>query len=72
MTVKFCRISKSDLHSICDKLDISQVDLLLPAVSDGQKLIITVINSKLKDCGIKELKSINTMIDIIRSTYRHK
>ena len=39
-------------------------------LSDSQNAIISIINDKLKDCDVKELNSINAMIDIIRLTYK--
>ena len=63
--------SAKTIDNICDKFNISYVDLLLPNLSDEQNSMITVINSNLKDCEPKELNSISTMIDVIRATYRH-
>ena len=62
--------SANTIDTICYKFNLSPVDLLIPLVSDEQSSMISIIHSKLKDCGLVELDSINKMIDIIRSTYR--
>ncbi len=64
--------SANTIDMICNKFNLSPVDLLIPTVSDDKSSIINAINSKLKDCELLELNSINTMIDIIRKTYRHQ
>ena len=64
--------SANTIDMICNKFNLSPVDLLIPTVSDDKSSIINAINSKLKDCELLELNSINTIIDIIRKTYRHQ
>ena len=64
--------SANTIDMICNKFNLSPVDLLIPTVSDDKSSIINAINSKLKDCELLELNSINRMIDIIRKTYRHQ
>lgn len=64
--------SANTIDMICNKFNLSPVDLLIPTVSDDKSSIINAINSKLKDCELLELNSINTMIDIIHKTYRHQ
>lgn len=64
--------SANTIDMICNKFNLSPVDLLVPTITDDQSSIISAINSKLKDCEPTELNSINTMIDIIRMTYRHQ
>lgn len=64
--------SAKTIDTICNKFNLSPVDLLIPIVSDDQSSIINIINSKLKDCEPTELNSINTIIDVIRKTYRHQ
>lgn len=63
--------SAKTIDVICSKFCISPVDLLIPELSSNQNSLISAINEKLKDCEIKELNSINAMIDIIRMTYKH-
>lgn len=62
--------SATTIDKICEKFNISYVDLLLPNSSDDKNSIILVINEKLKDCEMQELESISKMIDVIRETYR--
>ncbi len=64
--------SANTIDMICNKFNLSPVDLLIPTVSDDKSSIINAINSKLKDCEPTELNSINIMIDVIRKTYRHQ
>ena len=59
------------IDTICDKFNLSPVDLLVSNVSDEQRSVICTINEKLKDCELVELNSVNSMIDVIRATYRH-
>ncbi len=63
--------SAKTIDAICNKFNLSPIDLLIPAVSDDKSSIINAINGKLKDCELLELGSINAMIDVIRKTYRH-
>lgn len=63
--------SANTIDMICNRFNLSPVDLLISKISDNQGSIISVINEKLKDCELTELDSINTMIDVIRATYRH-
>ncbi len=62
--------SAKTIDTICKKFNISYVDLLIPNISDEQSSRIAAINGKLKDCTPKELDSISTIIDVIRTTYR--
>ena len=59
------------IDSICKTFNLLPADLLTDIPSEDEKSMIAVINSKLKGCNEKELSSIITMIDVIRSTYRH-
>lgn len=61
--------SATTIDTICNKFNLSPVDLLVPSISDDKISIINVINEKLKSCELVELNSINTMIDVIRKTY---
>lgn len=63
--------SANTIDMICNRFNLSPVDLLISTASDNKNGIINVINEKLKDCELTELNSINTMIDVIRQTYRH-
>ena len=63
--------SATTIDAICDKFNLTPVDLLIPIISDDQSSMINAINWKLKNCELIELSSINTMIDLIRQTYRH-
>lgn len=63
--------SANTIDIICNRFNLSPVDLLISTVSNNENAIINVINEKLKDCELTELNSINTMIDVIRQTYRH-
>lgn len=63
--------SANTIDIICSKFNLSYIDLLLPAFSNDKNTMLNMINSKLKDCELKELNSVNKMIDVIRETYRH-
>ena len=63
--------SATTIDAICNKFNLSPVDLLVPIMSEEQNSIINVINEKLKGCELVELNSINAMIDIVRETYKH-
>ena len=63
--------SATTIDAICNKFNLSPVDLLVPTMSEEQNSIINAINEKLKSCELVELNSINAMIDIVRETYKH-
>ena len=63
--------SATTIDAICNKFNLSPVDLLVPIMSEEQNSIINAINEKLKSCELVELNSINAMIDIVRETYKH-
>ncbi len=63
--------SANTIDMICNKFNLSYIDLLLSNSSNDTNSIIAIINDKLKDCEIIELNNISKMIDIIRNTYRH-
>ena len=54
------------IDSICNSFKISPFELMLPEIEQDEDLLIE-IDKKLKLCTNKDLRRINTLIDIIRN-----